>query len=208
MMISTTHDEAQNNRLRWKSYTIRILAAAFWILVWQLASMWLKQEILLASPVSVVKKLWQLLPQADFWKTVEFSFVRIVSGFLLGLFAGTILAAAACGCKVLEILLAPVVDGYEVGPCCFIYYLVPDLASIQESFCIYHVSYGVSGSLYKCMPGHPGNRPGAFGNGPGVSGQLWKKGAVYLHFTGCPLFSGCLPSGIGALLESRKSLQR
>ena len=116
MMISTTHDEAQNNRLRWKSYTIRILAAAFWILVWQLASMWLKQEILLASPVSVVKKLWQFLPQADFWKTVGFSFVRIVSGFLLGLFAGTILAAAACGCKVLEILLAPVVTVMKSVP--------------------------------------------------------------------------------------------
>ena len=116
MMISTTHDETQNNRLRWKSYTIRILAAAFWILVWQLASMWLKQEILLASPVSVVKKLWQFLPQADFWKTVGFSFVRIVSGFLLGLFAGTILAAAACGCKVLEILLAPVVTVMKSVP--------------------------------------------------------------------------------------------
>ena len=116
MMISTTHYETQNNRLRWKSNTIRILAAAFWILVWQLVSMWLKQEILLASPVSVVKKLWQFLPQADFWKTVGFSFVRIVSGFLLGLFAGTILAAAACGCKVLEILLAPVVTVMKSVP--------------------------------------------------------------------------------------------
>ena len=116
MMISTTHDETENNRLRWRNYIIRILAAAFWIIVWQLASMWLKQEILLASPVSVVKKLWQLLPQADFWKTVGFSFVRILSGFLLGLLIGTILAAAACGWRVLEILLAPLVTVMKSVP--------------------------------------------------------------------------------------------
>lgn len=109
MMISTTNGETENSRLRWKSYAIRILAAAFWIMIWQLASIWLKQEILLASPVSVIKKLWQLLPQMDFWQTIGFSFIRIVSGFLLGLLTGTILAAAACGCRALEILLAPLV---------------------------------------------------------------------------------------------------
>ena len=68
-----------------KKYGIQVLAAAFWIAVWQLASMWLGQEILLASPVSVIKKLGELIVTYDFWKSVGFSFGRIVLGFLLAL---------------------------------------------------------------------------------------------------------------------------
>ena len=44
-------DKAKKYRIFYK-----IVAAAVWIMVWQLTSMWLKQEILLASPVSVIMK--------------------------------------------------------------------------------------------------------------------------------------------------------
>ena len=44
-------DKAKKYRIFYK-----IVAAAVWIMVWQLASMWLKQEILLASPVSVIMR--------------------------------------------------------------------------------------------------------------------------------------------------------
>ena len=50
------------------------MAVAFWLLVWQIGSMWLGQEILLASPVSVVRKLSDLLVTQEFWKSVWFSF--------------------------------------------------------------------------------------------------------------------------------------
>ena len=53
MMHSITHDRAKTDN--GTKYTgIRILAVFFWIAIWQFASMYLKQEILLASPVSVV----------------------------------------------------------------------------------------------------------------------------------------------------------
>ena len=44
-------DKAKKYRIFYK-----IVAAAVWIMVWQLTSMYLKQEILLASPVSVIMK--------------------------------------------------------------------------------------------------------------------------------------------------------
>ena len=81
MRTSTTNaNEIKKHRLCYK-----ILAAAVWILVWQLASMWLKQEILLASPVSVIRRLGQLIVTADFWRSIGFSFGRIVLGFTLAL---------------------------------------------------------------------------------------------------------------------------
>ena len=44
-------DKAKKYRIFYK-----IVAAAVWIMVWQLTSMYLKQEILLASPVSVIMR--------------------------------------------------------------------------------------------------------------------------------------------------------
>ena len=55
MMHSITNDRAKTDN--GTKYTgIRILAVFFWIAIWQFASMYLKQEILLASPVSVIMK--------------------------------------------------------------------------------------------------------------------------------------------------------
>ena len=67
-------DKAKKYRIFYK-----IVAAAVWIMVWQLTSMYLKQEILLASPVSVVRKLFELIFSGIFWQSVGFSFVRILS---------------------------------------------------------------------------------------------------------------------------------
>ena len=56
MMTSIMQDK-KNIHSRSSRITVRIMAVAFWLLVWQIGSMWLGQEILLASPVSVVRKL-------------------------------------------------------------------------------------------------------------------------------------------------------
>ena len=80
MMHSITNDRAKTDN--GTKYTgIRILAVLFWIAIWQFASMYLKQEILLASPVSVVRKLFELIFSGNFWQSVGFSFVRIVTDF-------------------------------------------------------------------------------------------------------------------------------
>ncbi len=43
--------------------------------------MFIHQEILLASPVSVAARLISLLPEPSFWRAVLFSFSRITLGF-------------------------------------------------------------------------------------------------------------------------------
>ena len=75
MMHSITNDRAKTDN--GTKYTgIHILAVLFWIAIWQFASMYLKQEILLASPVSVIKRLTELIVMFlavwAYWsKTVE-----------------------------------------------------------------------------------------------------------------------------------------
>ena len=112
MRTSTTNaNEIKKHRLCYK-----ILAAAVWILVWQLASMWLKQEILLASPVSVIRRLGQLIVTADFWRSIGFSFGRIVLGFTLALVLGTLLAALSYGVSAVEILMDPLITVIKATP--------------------------------------------------------------------------------------------
>lgn len=99
-----------------KYYGIRVLAVAFWVMVWQIASKWLGQEILLASPASVVKKLGELVLTAEFWQAVGFSFGRIVLGFLLALAAGAVLAVVSYRFTVAAILFEPLITGIKSTP--------------------------------------------------------------------------------------------
>ena len=85
----------------------RLLAAAFWLALWQAFSMVIGQEILLVSPVSVCLSLLELAQTAAFWASAGFSFFKILSGFLLSVSTGVLLAAAGCRFPAVDILLHP-----------------------------------------------------------------------------------------------------
>ena len=105
-----------NDRTKKKYSIIRILAVLFWVGIWQIASMWLGQEILLASPVSVLKKLSELIFTVDFWQSIGFSFGRIIFGFTLAVVLGILLGIAAYVSEVVEILLNPLISVIKSTP--------------------------------------------------------------------------------------------
>lgn len=82
---------------------------AFWLLVWQGVSQVLGQEILLVSPVSVLRRLLELAVTADFWSSIAFSIIRIMGGFLLAALLGILLGALAAGVSPVRQLLKPAV---------------------------------------------------------------------------------------------------
>lgn len=59
----------------------------------------------MASPFAVWKKLTQLVVMKDFWLIVGSSFVRIMTGFLLGLVCGIILAILSARWKIVYKIL-------------------------------------------------------------------------------------------------------
>lgn len=95
---------------------LNLLAAAFWVGVWQLASVLIGQEILLASPVVVVKTLFSLVQETAFWHTVFFSLSRIVSGFLLAIALGVVLAVLSARFGWVRILLYPLTSMINATP--------------------------------------------------------------------------------------------
>lgn len=86
---------------------VRLWAVAVWVIVWQLASMALGQEILLVSPVSVLLRLGELAPHWDFWSAIAFSFWRITFGFLLACLVGTVLGVLSSRFGPVKDLTAP-----------------------------------------------------------------------------------------------------
>lgn len=76
----------------------------------------LGQEILLASPAAVARRLWELLPTWAFWKAVLFSFSRIMAGFLLACCAGALLGALAARSTLARELVTPLMGAVKSTP--------------------------------------------------------------------------------------------
>lgn len=67
-------------------------AALFWLLVWQGTGLLLGQPLLLPTPLQVAARLVELAVTPDFWLVTAGSLLRIMTGFFLGLAAGSLLA--------------------------------------------------------------------------------------------------------------------
>lgn len=92
------------------------VSVIFWLAVWQIAAMALDKEILLVSPISVVKRLSELVVTAQFWQAVATSFVRILIGFGAALVVGILLATAASAFSPIKALLAPPMAAIRAVP--------------------------------------------------------------------------------------------
>ncbi|WP_310604737.1 ABC transporter permease [Anaerosporobacter sp.] len=75
-----------------KKETIKLWAVIVWLLIWEIASRLLKQEILLVSPVSTAKRLLEIARAWEFFRTILHSMMQIILGFLGATAIGIVLA--------------------------------------------------------------------------------------------------------------------
>lgn len=99
-----------------KKRKIALWAVAFWLIVWEIASISIGQEILLVSPVDVLIKISQLVLEGEFWHAIGFTLVRIVGGFLLALVLGIALAVVSVRYKFIRELLEPFIRTVKAIP--------------------------------------------------------------------------------------------
>ncbi len=98
MMTSTL----QNNRI------LRILLpTVFWLAVWQIAASAVGQELLIPTPVAVLKRFCELVVTSDFWVAAGMSLVRIFIGAFLGGLLGILLAALTCRFPIVDMIISP-----------------------------------------------------------------------------------------------------
>ena len=94
----------------------KILSVALALLLWQAGAMVLDLHLLLVTPLEVVKRLFTLVLENDFWRTLLFSFSRIVLGFAIAFAAGCLLGVLSGKWPLLETLLWPYVITIKTVP--------------------------------------------------------------------------------------------
>ena len=94
----------------------RILAVLFWLAVWQILCMLVGNKILLVGPYETVIRLFELIPDREFWLSIAGSALRIMGGYMAGFLAGVLLAVLSLKRPFLEELLKPFISFLKSVP--------------------------------------------------------------------------------------------
>ena len=88
----------------------------FWIAVWQIIHLAVSEAILVPSPLSVFKRLFELCAENTFWLSVITSLLRVLSGLFFGTVLGIFLAVLTAKSNLLKNLLGPVLHVIKATP--------------------------------------------------------------------------------------------
>ncbi|MBR2860320.1 MAG: ABC transporter permease subunit [Clostridia bacterium] len=91
-----------------KKTLITVLVAIFWIAVWQGIYLLVSDDLIIASPMAVLNRIFVLGATKDFWLAVLYSVLRILLGFISGVVFG-VLMASLCASRLLNQLFAPII---------------------------------------------------------------------------------------------------
>ena len=94
----------------------KVLPVAFWLAAWQLASVLVGNDLLIAGPIQTLDALRALVVRGAFWLTVASSFGRIALGFALAFLLALVSGAVAAHHRWLADLMAPLVATFKATP--------------------------------------------------------------------------------------------
>ena len=99
-----------------KRKLIRVLAVLFWLLIWQIISCNLSNKLFLVSPITVIITLISLMQTRLFYISIANTFIRIISGFLMGCLTGTLLSILSYKYIIIKELLRPLISVIKATP--------------------------------------------------------------------------------------------
>ncbi len=107
---------AKSKRSKIKKLIYQLLAISFWILLWEIGSRKIDNEILLASPLQVLQTIGSQGRTLAFWETIAFSSLHIFLGFFLAIVIGTLLAVLSHWIGLIRELLSPLIKVVNATP--------------------------------------------------------------------------------------------
>ena len=110
----------------------KLIAAAIWIAIWQLASMIINQPLFLPSPMQTLAALFELSKTSAFYFSVLATLLRVLSGLILSILLGISLGIASSKYNWLTIFLEPLVSIIKSVPVVSFIFLV--LLYVKSSF--------------------------------------------------------------------------
>lgn len=101
---------------RFKRILKIILVIAFWMAVWQIASMIINQPLYMPSPAETFTTLWALFSKSNFWLSIAYTFYRVIFGLAISFAAGISVAYLSSRWSVLQSILSPAVAAVKSVP--------------------------------------------------------------------------------------------
>lgn len=95
----------KNKKDLWK----KMSAVLFWIVIWQIVSVLMKDSIVFVGPADMLCSLWEQMHGGEFWLSIGNSAAKIMGGFLAAFFSAVLLAWVSFRLHWFKILLEPVV---------------------------------------------------------------------------------------------------
>ena len=93
-----------------------LLIAAFWLGVWAFAAWRVGKPLLFPSPLAVVKRLGELMTTADFYAVMARSLWNVLSGILIAIALGCLLAILTSHVKLLREVILPAMTVVKATP--------------------------------------------------------------------------------------------
>lgn len=93
-----------------------LLIAAFWILIWGIASHRFGKPLLFPSPTAVFEVLWKMLQTPRFYQITLHSFLNVFSGVLWGIFSACALVVLTHKVKLIRELFLPLMSVIKATP--------------------------------------------------------------------------------------------
>lgn len=93
-----------------------LAAVIFWIAAWQLAYLKVAQELLLVSPAQAFLCLLRLSGELSFWASIGWTGLRVLTGFLLALLTGTLIAVLSARYGWIRALVLPLFGVIRATP--------------------------------------------------------------------------------------------
>ena len=94
----------------------RLFAVLFWVLVWQIAALLIRNRIILVSPAEALQRLFALMGTKRFYLSLAASAGRVMLGFFLALALAAPLACLAEKNGAVRLLLSPAVKTMRAIP--------------------------------------------------------------------------------------------
>ncbi len=94
----------------------KVSIAVIWFTIWQLCYLAVGEDLLLVSPLMTLKRLWELFFEGSFWLIVLNSCFHILSGFVLGVLFGVLLAALSARFSLFRELVSPIITIMKATP--------------------------------------------------------------------------------------------
>lgn len=94
----------------------KVLIALFWVLLWEIVALLVKNSIVLPAPDKVLIELFNCVIDPEFWKSALLSALRIAAGFTIGALLGICAAAASKASPFVRELLSPIIGIAKTVP--------------------------------------------------------------------------------------------